>query len=73
MRPSVCDGGTRPVDAFEEGLRVSAGLDSGGQFEPEDAALREHLRSGLTRCESALSGARVSSLTSPASAAWPGQ
>jgi eukaryotic-like serine/threonine-protein kinase len=60
-------------DAFEEGLRVSAGLDSGGQFEPEDAALRERLRSGLTRCESALSGARVSSLTSPASAAWPGQ
>ena len=48
-------------DAFEEGLRVSAGLESDGQFEPADTALREELRSRIARCERGLTSARVSS------------
>ncbi len=48
-------------DAFDEALRVSAGLESDGQFEPADTALREELRSRLARCERGLTSARVSS------------
>jgi tetratricopeptide (TPR) repeat protein len=40
--------------AYEEGLRVTAGLGSGGKLEPADAALRDDLRQGLARCVAAL-------------------
>jgi hypothetical protein len=40
--------------AYEEGLRVSAGLASGGQLEPADASLRDDLHRGLVRCAAAL-------------------
>jgi tetratricopeptide (TPR) repeat protein/predicted Ser/Thr protein kinase len=40
--------------AYDEGLKVSAGLDSGGHLEPADAAARDLLRRGLARCDNAL-------------------
>jgi len=43
--------------AYEEGLRVSAGLDASGAVEPADASMRDRLRAGITRCDRALAGA----------------
>ena len=40
--------------AYEEGLQITAGLDSGGQLEPADASLRDDLHQGLVRCAAAL-------------------
>jgi non-specific serine/threonine protein kinase/serine/threonine-protein kinase len=46
--------------AYDEGLRVSATLDSGGQLEPADTSSRELLRVGLARCDQALGRASAS-------------